>query len=277
MTDRDASAAHPGKRGRRFLLVLLLAGAAACAPRVLQLPTGDGQAFPDYQQAMQEATSACRGVRTMSAELVISGLVGREKLRGRVTAGLAAPGSIRLEGTAPFGPPVFILVAGGAKATLLLPRDNRVLTGEPPAAILQALVGLELDPGDLLAILAGCVVPDPQAIGGRTYSNGWARIDLASGATAYLQRDRQERWGLRAAVRAPLRIEYDRMPGSMPTAVRLQVTGEPGTGTDLRIGVSQVETNVPLAAEVFALRLPADAVPISLAELRQAGPMGERR
>lgn len=277
MTDPDASAAHPEKRGGCFLLVLLLAGAAACAPRVLTLPTGDGQLFPEYQEAIQEATAACRGVRTLSAELAISGLVGREKLRWRVTAGLAAPGSIRLEGAAPFGPPGFILVADGANATLLLPRDNRVLTGEPPAAILQALVGLELDPGDLLAILAGCGVSDPQAIGGRGYSNGWARIDLASGATAYLQRDRQEHWSLRAAVRAPLRLEYERTSGSMPTAVHLQMTGDHGTGTDLRIGVSQVETNIPLAAGVFALRLPGDAVPISLAELRQAGPRGERR
>ena len=60
-----------------------------------------------------------------------------ETLRGRVLAGIAAPGRLRLEAVAPFGPPVFILAASGTSATLLLPRDNRVLTGEPASAILR--------------------------------------------------------------------------------------------------------------------------------------------
>jgi outer membrane lipoprotein-sorting protein len=263
---------------RRLVLVMLLAASAsACATRRLPLPTGEGEPFPDYRQAFQEATSGCRDVRSLSAELAISGRAGREKLRGRVVAGLATPGRIRLEGIAPFGPPVFLLVADGSTATLLLPRDNRVLTGEPTAAILQALVGLALGPEDLLAVLAGCVVPDPQATGGRSFAAGWARIDLAGGATAYLQRDRQRRWCIRAGLRPPLRLEYELADGSTPTSVRLQAAQVAGTDSDLRIGLSQLELNGSLAAEVFALKLPADAAPITLAELKQAGPIGEKR
>jgi hypothetical protein len=60
-------------------------------------------------------------------------------------------------------------------------------------------------------------------------------------------------------------------------AVRVAVNdGVPGA-TDLRIGLSQADLNVPLGAEVFRVKVPADALPISLAELRQAGPMGEKR
>jgi outer membrane lipoprotein-sorting protein len=263
---------------RRLLLLLLLAsGAGACASRGLQLPTGAGEAFPDYRQALQEATHACRDVRSLSAELAISGRVSGGKLRGRVLAGLAAPGRLRLEATAPFGPPVFILVADGSAATLILPRDNRVLTGEPASAILHALVGLALEPTDLLAILAGCVVPDPRAIGGRAYSAGWAGIDLANGATAFLQRDGQQRWRIRAGLRPPLRIEYDWPAAAGPAGVRLQLASNEEAGSDLRVGLSKVDLNVPLAAEVFAVKVPADATPITLAELKQAGPLGAGR
>jgi hypothetical protein len=267
-------------RSKRALLVCLLAVAAGpwgCAPRRLQWPSGDGEPFPEYAQALHEATASCRDVRAMSAELGISGRAGGQKLRGRVAAGIAAPASIRLEGAAPFGAPVFILAADSTRATLLLPRDNRVLTGEPPAAILESLVGLNLGPADLLAILSGCVERDPQPAGGRVFSGGWAGIDLAGGGRVYLQRDGRQRWQVRAASRQALRLEYERGASSIPDAVRIAADGDSGAGTDLRIAVSQPELNVTLGPEVFAVKIPSDAQPISLAELRLAGPMGERR
>jgi hypothetical protein len=258
-------------------LLVAAAGLSACAPHRLQLPSGDGEPFPGYAQAAREATASCREVRTLSAELAISGRAGGQKVRGRVTAGLAAPASVRLEGTAPFGPPVFILAAEGGRATLLLPRDNRVIAGEMPAAILEALVGLELRPSDLLAMLAGCVVPDPQPATGRLFPGGWARIDLAGDASMFLQRDARQHWSVRAGVRAPLRVEYEGDGPGTPFAVRVAVSGAAPAATDLRIALAQVDLNVPLAPEVFRVKIPADARPITLAELRQAGPMGDRR
>jgi hypothetical protein len=257
-------------------LVLLAAALPACAPRRLQLPSGDGEPFPAYADAFREATAGCRDVRTISAELGISGRAGGQKLRGRATAGIAAPASIRLEGTAPFGPPVFVLAADGARATLLLPRDNRVASGESPAAILDALVGLHLDPADLLSILAGCVVPDPQAVAGRGFSGNWARIDLADGASLYLQRDGGQRWSVRAGARRALRVEYEGDGPGLPTAVRVTVAGS-GAASDIRLAMSQVDVNGVLGPEVFRVKVPPDAQPISLDELRQAGPMGEKR
>jgi hypothetical protein len=63
-------------------------------------------------------------------------------MRGRVLAGVV-PGALRLEGVAPFGGPVFILVADGVHGTLLLPRD-RVLQDAAAEDILDALVGIRL-------------------------------------------------------------------------------------------------------------------------------------
>jgi hypothetical protein len=262
---------------RPVLVPLLAVLAGACAPPRLQLPSGDGEAFPEYGQAWDEAARGCRDVRSLSAELAISGRVGSGKLRSRVIAGFAAPGRIRLEATAPFGPPVFILVASGPSATLLLPRDHQVLAGETPSAILDALVGLDLGADDLLAILAGCVVASPQATGGRSYSAGWARIELADQAIAYVRREATG-WRIRGGVRPGVRIEYAPAGDGAPSNVRLQVVASDGSPrSDVRIGLSQVEIDAPLGPEVFVVKVPADAAPITLAGLRQAGPIGERR
>jgi outer membrane lipoprotein-sorting protein len=264
---------------RRLLafILLLTAGAGGCAPRRLPLPSGEGEAFPEYQRAFDEASRGCRDVRSWSAELAISGRAGGEKLRGRVLAGIAAPGRLRLEAVAPFGPPVFILAADGTSATLLLPRDNRVLTGEPASAILGALVGLELGPDDLLAILSGCVVASPEASAGRRYPGGWARVDLAGGAAAYLGQDGQ-RWRIRAGVRPGLAIEYEPAGGGGLSRVRLQVAASDRTpASDVRLGLSQVDVNPQLGPEVFAVKVPRDATSITLADVRSAGPIGEKR
>jgi hypothetical protein len=264
------------RRPLAFIL-LLAAGAGACAPRLMQLPSGDGEAFPEYQRAFDEASRGCRDVRSLSAELAISGRAGSERLRGRVLAGIATPGRVRLEAVAPFGPPVFILAASGPSATLLLPRDNRVLTGEPASAILGALIGLELGPDDLLAILAGCVVPTPEASGGRRYPGGWARVDLAGGAAAYLGPD-GPRWRIRAGVRTGLAIEYEPAAGGGLSRVRLRVSASDATpASDLRLSLSQVDMNPQLGPEVFAVKVPRDATSITLADVRSAGPIGEKR
>jgi hypothetical protein len=43
---------------------------------------------------------------------------------------------------------------------------------------------------------------------------------------------------------------------------------------DLTIRVSQREANVPLENAVFSVDVPKDAVPLTLEELRRAGPLG---
>ena len=218
--------------------------------------------------------SACTGVRTFTAELALSGRAGRQKLRGRVVAGFARPASMRLEGVAPFGPPAFILAASGGTAVLLLPRDARVLRGAPAEDVLGALTGVTLGPADLQAILSGCVVPAPQAIGGRLHTNGWASIDLMGGATVYLQK-RGDTWQLRAARRAGWQIEYPLWSNSFPQSVHLQ-SDDPAVMVDLTATLSQVETNTDLDASAFAVSVPNDAQPITLDELRANGPLGEK-
>src|SRR5262245_58331448 len=160
-----------------FLVTLV----AACGPRRVALPTDTGAPFPDFADVHAQISAACRGVRTLTAELALAGRAGPARLRWRVRAGFARPYSMRLEGAAPFGPPAFILAALDRMATLLLPREVGVLRGQRADEILGALVGVPLGPADVLAIVTGCVVSMPSPVSGRLHEGGWASIALTGG------------------------------------------------------------------------------------------------
>ena len=255
------------------LAVCISLGAAGCAPRAIRLPGGAGTPLPDFTSVHADAAGACSGVRTLTAELALSGRAGDQRLRGRALAGFQAPDAMRLEGLAPFGPPGFILASRGKDAILLLPRDERVLRDAPPEEILGALTGVALAPADLQAILTGCVVPAPKPAGGAQYGSDWRVIELEGGATIYLRRS-GGRWQVRAARLADWQIEYPEWQGAFPRAVRL-ISSRGGLSVDVLAGISQLETNAPIDDAAFRVDVPRDALPITLEELRRAGPLGD--
>lgn len=244
---------------------------AACAARRISLPTDAGAPFPDFAETYRMVTASCAGVRTLTAELGLSGRAGDRRIRGRAIVGFARPDSLRLEGVAPFGPPAFILAARGATATLLLPRDNRAVRGAPPADILDALTGVALSPADLQAVLTGCVVPAATPSAGRLHQNGWASIDVGDETTLYLEREGAG-WRVRAGRRQGWHVEYPSWQGTFPSAVRLASLSGNVT-VDLTATISQLETNVPLGEAAFAVNVPPGVIELSVAELREAGPL----
>jgi hypothetical protein len=267
-------------RARSFpalaVVVTAIGGAtmtAGCAPHPLRLPAGPGTPFPDAATAFEQATAPCRDVRTLTAELSLSGRAGAQRIRGRVLAGLAEPAAIRLEGVAPFGPPAFILVARGGSGTLLLPRDNRVLAGAEPAQILDALVGLALGPDELRAVLAGCFTTAAAAGEGRAYGE-WARVDEANGGAVYLRRQ-ADGWRIVAGTKGPLTVEYTEFVNARPRHLVLRT----GSGSDVKstihVELSQVELNVSIPDEAFDVKIPAAAEALTLDQLRSAGPLGD--
>jgi outer membrane biogenesis lipoprotein LolB len=244
---------------------------SGCGARSATLPTDPGTPFADFAQVHAQLTEACRGVKTLTSELALAGRAGDQRLRGRVVAGFERPASMRLEGVAPFGPPAFILAARADTATLLLPRDDRVVRGERAEDILGALTGIALAPADLQAILTGCVTADPKPTSGQLHTGGWASIDLEGGARVFLRQENNA-WQLRAARREGWQIDYPMWQGRFPRSVRL-LSERAGAAVDLTATLSQVEANVPLAAEAFAVNVPADAQTLTLEELRSAGPL----
>jgi hypothetical protein len=247
--------------------------AAGCAARAFVPPTGPSAPFPDYEQVFAQATVGCRGVRSFTAELSLSGRSGAARLRGRVLSGFASPASLRLEGVAPFGAPVFILAARPEESVLLLPREDRVIRGPSPAQILDALVGIDLGPDDLRSILIGCVAPEPKPLAGAQVGR-WLVVDLGEQVKAYLRAGRAVPM-IEAAQIGPFLVEYNRRASDFPERVRLRSAAGPGgPETDITVRISQLETNVTLGSEAFRVVIPASATPMTIDELRRAGPLG---
>ena len=245
--------------------------AAACGPPARpSLPSGTGAPFPGFESAYNQAIDDCAKVTAITAELALSGRAGGTRLRGRINAGLASPDDIVLEGIAPFGKPVFVLSGRGGKATLWLPRDERVLRDASPAAIVEALAGVALTPSELRAAVSGCGLGVVTPTNGRTFNDSWAAVDASPG-TVYLQRV-DGRWRVAAAVRDSLTVQYRDFVAGRPSTVFIRTAA-----ADLAVRVSQVEINGTIDPRAFDPDVPPNAAPLSLEELRRAGPLGEKR
>ena len=262
---------------RPWLLVLAFA-ASSCGAPLMKLPPGPGAPAADAADALSQATAECRGVRTLTAEIAASGKAAGSRFRGRLSTGVAAPASARIEAVAPFGPPVFIFVATDDESTLLLPRDDRVLEHGRPADVLGAIAGVPLSAADLYVTLTGCA-PASAARQGNERGPDWRVVGAGEDAEMYLHRDAAgQPWHLVALVRRPAsgaawRAEYREHQGGLPRAIRLASIDAPGSAAfDLTLRLSQVETNVPLDAPVFRVDVPRSASPITLDELRHARP-----
>lgn len=244
----------------------------ACAPKPPLLPTGTGSPFPDFASAYAQATSSCRGVKTITASMAMSGQAGSMKLRGRIDGGFEAPARARLEGIAPFGKPVFILVADGNRGTLVLPREDRVLRDEAPDQIVEALAGVRLGPDTLRTVVSGCGLTVTAPTDGRAFANGWTRVSLAEGTT--FLRPRADAWEIAAATSGPLTVMYADYAAGRPSTIRLRAESQGRASADVTLRLSDVEINTPLDPRTFLVDLPEHPVPLTLEELRRAGPLG---
>jgi hypothetical protein len=183
---------------------------------------------------------------------------------------------MRLTGVPPFGGrPVFVLTATAADSTLVLPRERRVLRDEPPAEIVDALAGVPLGAAELRAAVTGCGLWGAEGpTAGMAYSGDWATATVADG-TAYLRRV-EGAWRLLAAARGTVTVYYSDFAGGRPATVRIRAVTATDVTADITLSASQVEVNVPLKDAVFAADVPEDATPMTLDELREAGPLGQR-
>jgi hypothetical protein len=274
--------------GPRLSSAALLAGVvsvASCgAPlmKVPKLPAGAATPASDGSMVLSQATSTCRAIDTMTLEMNVHGSANGHRLRGQLTAGLARPASARLEAVASFGQPLFVFVARNDEGSLLLPRDARVLEHGNPADILDAVTGVPVDPEGLRALVSACLRASGAANAADVKSLGddW-RTTADDVDTVYFRRDASaNQWRLVARVHpgggaaTGWRADYANFERDLPRTVRL--VSQPAGRFDLQLDLSQIETNVPLGAEVFRLQQTDRAAPITLDELRQSGPLGQK-
>jgi hypothetical protein len=254
-------------------------GTVSCATPLLKLPPlpeGPGGRAVDGAEVVAEATTICRGIRTMTAEMSVSGSIGGRPIpRGRLIAALAEPDAVHLDAVAPFGESIFMFVVKDGRATLLLPRDDRALENGAPAAVLEAVTGVPLDGASLRLALTGCA----DASGGAemlSVGDRW-RILTVGESAQYFERDgRTGAWRMVAALHAMTdrptwRAEYRGFLNGLPRSIRF-VSPAPGR-FDLRLALSDVEINTPVPNEAFELRIPPGTNPIGLEELRRSGPL----
>ena len=274
---------RPSTGSGQALIALVAALSLSCGAPLMKLPSGPGAPAPDAADLLAQATSVCRGVRTITAEIAVSGSVGGRRTRGRLSAGLAAPASARLEAFSPFGQPLFIFAATGNDATLLLPHDARALEHGSPDAVLEAIAGVPLGAEELRATLTACTTGVADATRARQLGDPWRAVPVGADEV-YLHRDsRSARWRLVATVRHAAglergwRAEDGDFQSDLPRTVRVTSESAGPSGFDLRLALSQVETNVPLDTDVFRIQIPKSATAITLEELKQAGPLAPPR
>lgn len=221
----------------------------------------------------------------MEGEIALSGRAGGERVRGRVLTGLEAGGHVRLEAPAPFGAPFFILAGRAENATLVLPRERRVLKDTAVAAVLERLTGLSLGADDLRRIVSGCLVDRATPSGrepavcalecdGRQWPGGWQAVTLAPERVAYL-RAVQGRPTLVAADYGPWHVDYSQHANGFPRQVRVRRAGD--GAVDITARVEQLDVNTPINPRAWVVDVPSDADPMTLDELRSIAPLVEKK
>ncbi len=260
-------------------MALLLAMLAGCAPKVrLDLPPGAGTPIADVAAAERAARTSCQSHPAVTADLRLSGRIDGERVRGTLQVGVTAE-SMRLEGLAPFGAPVFVLAARPGEALLLLPRETAVARGPSASQLLDAVVGVALSPADLLAIVSGCGLADWEVTGGATFGDTWTRLDLDQGRSVWLRAGVGGVPLLVAAEDARWRIEYTRASAGWPTAIRLRPStraGATGGQTDAVFALDSPEALVALPEGALRVEVPPGARELSLADLRRSRGLAER-
>ena len=266
-------------RGMAFVALalapLLLVACGASRPGI-DLPSGPGVPVPEHDAIWDEAAQPCRAVRGMQFMLTLGGRSGETTLRRtRMRAAVERPASVRLEALAPFGAPIFVFVARTDEATLLLPRDRQVVLGARPPEVLDALAGLQLGPGDVQALLTGCLTPDPMAVAARRYGEEWTAVELQDGSTAFLRETGDGAPVIAAGRRGDLTVEYADHVRGLPR--RLRILARRGSvETDLVATLSRVNINAGLPPNAFTLEVPGGFAPVTLDVVRGAPPLEQR-
>lgn len=258
----------------RALVIGHLLLVVSCATRLPPRPSGAASADPTAAEAFTSATASCRGFRSIEGELALSGRAFGERVRGRILTGLEAGGHLRLEAPAPFGAPFFILAGRAERATLVLPRERRVLQDTAVAAVLERLTGLSLGADDLRLIVSGCLVDRAAPSDGRQWPGGWQAVTIGPERVAYL-RPVEGRVQLVAADYGPWHVDYSQHANGFPRHVRVRRAGD--ATIDITARVEQLEVNTPINPRAWEVAVPSDADPMTLEELRSIAPLADRK
>jgi hypothetical protein len=248
-----------------LMLVSAMLTSSACSPAMFSPPSGPGEPATNAADVWQAATARCQSVTAYSALIALSGSAPRFPTIN-VTAAFTSAGAAYLQAQHS-GKPLFLLAGDGSRAALWL-RDDNTITTAPLPDIVHALVDVKLGGEDFLAFLTGCPLRNRSVTDARRYGS-LLSIRTADGR-AFLDVTTSPR--VRAADTRGVLIDYGKTPSpAWPADVSIS-TETPRV--QLRFRPEQVEINETLPTEMFAMPATAkSATPITLEELRKAGPL----
>lgn len=265
---------------RRACWWLVAVSLSACGPKAPPRPAGTATPDPAAIEAFNRATAACVGYRSFEGEMSLSGRAGDERVRGRILTGLEAGGAVRLEAVAPFGAPFFVLAGKSERATLVLPREHRVLKDTGVADVLERLTGLALGADDLRHIVVGCLADDVEPSDGKQWPGGWQAVAIGTDRTAYVRMQNGQPV-LVAADYGAWHLDYSAHAGGFPRVVRLRSSlvsrGAGEDAIDITARIDQLQVNTPINPRAWSVDIPSDADPMTLDELRSIAPLAEKK
>jgi outer membrane biogenesis lipoprotein LolB len=245
---------------------------AGCAARGFVVPTGSGTVDTTLAQAYQASIASCADLRSLTAEIGLSGRVDGRRVRGTLQVGLTRDGGVRIEAVAPFGAPIFTIAGRAGAGTLWLPRSQEVVRAAP-AEILEALTGVALPASGLFEIVTACPSAEDAVVKAERFAKPeLARVSLRTGAEVWWRPGVTPLRPL-GGRRAGAVVEYRAFTGERPQILRLGATpAASGTSrADLTLTLKQVETDAALGDDAFTLSVPSGAKSLTVSELRQAG------
>ena len=265
-----------GRAGGLLLICSFSFVIAACAAKAPPRPVGNPTPDSTAVDAFTTATAACKGFRSIEGELSLSGRAGDERVRGRILTGLEAGGAVRLEAVAPFGAPFFILAGRNERATLVLPRERRVLKDTGVADVLGRITGLTLGAEDLRLIVSGCLVEQAAPSDGRQWGSEWKAVPTAPERVASLRMQ-----GVQPVLTAPdygsWHVDYSAHASGFPRVVRVRSAAQAGgNAIDITARIEQLEVNTSINPRAWSVDVPSDADPMTLDELRSIAPLADR-
>jgi len=263
---------------RLTFVICYLLFVISCAARTPPRPAGTPTPDPSAADAFVAATASCKGFRSIEGELSLSGRAGGERVRGRILTGLESGGAVRLEAVAPFGAPFFILAGRSERATLVLPREHRVLKDTAVKDVLERITGLALSADDLRLIVSGCLVDNPSPSDGRQWGGGWRAVTIGPERVAYL-RVQNGQTLLTAADYGPWHVDYSAHSGGFPRVVRVRRAAAVAAADaiDITARVEQLQVNTQINPRAWIVEIPSDADPMTLDELRSIAPLAEKK
>jgi|KBSSwiStaDraftv2_1062776.scaffolds.fasta_scaffold124142_2 outer membrane lipoprotein-sorting protein len=249
-----------GRKLRSSLLVLLTLGlVAGCT---LAMPPPRQSVSEEARRAIDLLITRWHAFTDMRAlaDMVVDRGGQRQQLSGVLLA--KAPGSVRFEALSPFGQPILIAVVHDERLTAFSALTNEAVGGEATAETTARLLGLPLEPQDMVAVVSGHAVPPrdirlaeillPDALGPSLSLVGavseqriW--MDFQTGIVRQLQI---------VGGRAAATVTYQRDDDGRLTGLDVSAAERYVTGT---VRYRSLATGVDLQPESFVLTLPKDA------------------